>query len=343
MELVSVTEHSTLVDPAGQPSRQTIEHRVDPLTGTVASLNLALGEKARAFVGTADAALLADLAERSRAGCPFCSAAERGTRYDPAFAPEGQLRFGGALAMPNLFTKCRFDSVVVLDVAGHVLQPSAIGAAALANGLRAAADLVRRARAADPAMVHHLVGMNFLPPGGSSVPHPHFQVHVRSVPYSGVTRLTAASAAWRARAGRSFWGELLEAERGGPRWVGECGPVAWLAAFAPVHQREIWGVVPGTGSLAEVDDAGLVGLAEGIARVISFYEGLGASAFNVALLSSPLPGRGDEYSLHARVCSRPPLKAADVNYASWFGPLDGGDDVHTDAPELCAERLRTRW
>jgi galactose-1-phosphate uridylyltransferase len=343
MELVSVTEQSALVDPAGQPSRQTIEHRVDPLTGTVASLNLAIGEKARAFVGTSDLALLDELAARSRATCPFCSAAEKGTRYDPAFAPEGQLRFGGALAMPNLFTKCRFDSVVILDVGNHALRPSAVGAAALADGLRAAADLVRRARAADPAMVHHLVGMNFLPPGGSSVPHPHFQVHVRGVPYSGVARLTAASAAWKARTGRDFWGELVEAERGGPRWVGQAGPVAWLAAFAPAHQRELWGIVPGTGSLAELDEAGLRGLAEGVSRVISFYESVGAHPFNVAFLSSPLPGRGGEFSLQARVCSRPPLKSTYVNYESWFGPLYGGDDVHMEAPESYAARLRERW
>ena len=343
MELVSVTEQATLVDPAGRPGAQTIEHRSDPLTGVVASVNLALGEKARAFVGTADPALLDDLAEKSRASCPFCSAAEKGTRYDPAFAPEGQLRFGGALAMPNLFSKCRFDSVVILDVANHVLRPSAIGAAALADGLRAAAELVRRARAADPAMVHHLVGMNFLPPAGSSVPHAHFQVHVRGVPYSGVTRLTEASAAWRARTGRDFWGELLAAERGGPRWVGQAGPVAWLAAFAPVHQREFWGVVPGTGSLAEVDEAGLQGLAEGISRVISLYESMGVHAFNVALLSSPVAGRGGEYSLHARVCSRPPLKALYVNYETWFGPMYGGDEVHTEAPEAYAARLRERW
>jgi galactose-1-phosphate uridylyltransferase len=191
-------------------------------------------------------------------------------------------------------------------------------------------------------MVHHLVGMNFLPPAGSSVPHPHFQVHVRSVPYSGVARLVDASAAWRARTGRDFWSELLEAERGGPRWVGQAGPVAWLAAFAPAHQREFWGIVPGTGSLAELDEAGVIGLAEGVSRVVSYYESVGAHPFNVAFLSSPLPGRGAGYSLQARVCSRPPLKAAYVNYESWFGPLYGGDDVHMEAPESFAARLRER-
>jgi galactose-1-phosphate uridylyltransferase len=343
MELVSITEKATLIDPAGQPAEQVIEHRTDPLTGQVASINLALGEKARIFLGVADLPLLEEMQEKSRATCPFCSAAEKGTRYPPDFAPEGQLRFGAALAMPNLFSKCASDSVVILDVANHVLFPSRVGAPALANGIRATVELVRRTRATDPALVHHLAGMNFLPPAGSSVPHPHFQVHVRALPYSGVSRLLGLSAEWRRRTGRDYWTGLLEAERAGPRWLGRDGPVEWLAAFAPAKQREVWGLVPGVGSLAELDEAGVEGLAAGLSRVISGYEEAGAHSFNFAFLSSPLPGRGGEYALQVRTCSRPPLKPMYVNYESWFGPLFGGDDVHTEAPEAFAAKLRTRW
>ncbi len=344
MELVSITEQATLIDPSGQVAEQVIEHRTDPLTGQVASINLALGEKARVFLGVADLPLLEELQEKSRAGCPFCAAVEKGTRFPPAFAPEGQLRFGGALAMPNLFSKCARDSVVILDVANHVLFPSRIGAPALANGIRAAVELVRRARAFDPAAVHHLAGMNFLPPGGSSVPHPHFQVHVRGVPYSGVARLLTASAAWKARTGRDYWSALVESERtSGQRYLGRDGPVEWLAAFAPSHQREVWGMVPGTGSLAELDDAGIEGLAAGLSRVISFYEEVGAHPFTLAFLSSPAPGQGGEFALQVRACSRPALKPLYVNYETWFGPMFGGDEVHTEAPEAYAAKLRARW
>jgi UDPglucose--hexose-1-phosphate uridylyltransferase len=344
MKLVSITEQATLIDPGGTLASQVIEHRTDPLTGQVASINLALGEKARVFLGLADLPLLEEMQEKSRAACPFCSAAEKGTRFEPAFAPEGQLRFGGALAMPNLFSKCSRDSVVILDVANHVLFPSRIGAPALANGIRAAIELVRRSRAVDPAAIHHVAGMNFLPPAGSSVPHPHFQVHVRGVPYSGVARLLEASAAWRARTGRDFWRTLLESERAeGARYLGRDGPVEWLAAFAPSRQREVWGLVPGVGSLVELDEAGVEGLAAGLARVLAFYEEVGAHPFNFAFLSSPQPGRGGEFALQVRTCSRPPLKPIYVNYESWFGPLMIGDEVHTEAPETYAARLRARW
>jgi UDPglucose--hexose-1-phosphate uridylyltransferase len=341
MDLVSVTERTTLLDPAGNLAEQVIEHRTDPLTGSIASINAALGEKAKAFLGAADVALLEDLQEKSRNGCPFCAAAEKGTRFLPGLAAEGQLRVGAAVAMPNLFSKCAVDAVVVVDPASHVLFPSRIARRAIADAVLASGELVRRARAADPALVHHVAGMNFLQPGGSSVPHPHFQVHVRSVPYSGLARAMRAASDFRARTGKPFFEALLEQERGGPRHLGTCGPVEWLAAFAPANQREIWGVLPGAASLAEVGAAEADGFAEGISRTLSFYEESGTHPFTFVFLSSPEPGSG--WALHVKICSRPAFRSLYSNYDTWFTPKFLGDDVHLEAPEAYAARLRRRW
>jgi UDPglucose--hexose-1-phosphate uridylyltransferase len=343
MDLVSVTERTTLIDPSGARAEQLIEHRTDPLTGAVASINSALGEKAKAFLGAADVALLRDLEEKTRSGCPFCAAAEKGTRFLPGLAPEGQLRVGDALAMPNLFSKCALDSVVVLDPARHVLFPSQISERALADAILASGELVRRARAGDGALVHHVAGMNFLQPGGSSVPHPHFQVHVRSVPYSALARALRVAADHRARTGRPFFEALLDEERGGPRHVGATGPVEWLAAFAPSHQKEIWGVLPGVESLAQVTAAQAAGFAAGISRVLSFYEESGTHAFTLAFHSSPEPVEDSGWTLHVKLCSRPAFRPLYPNYDTWFAPLFMGDDVHVEAPESYAARLRHRW
>jgi galactose-1-phosphate uridylyltransferase len=343
MELVSVTERTTLVDPSGKPAEQVIEHRTDPLVGTVASINGALGEKAKAFLGAADVELLRDLQEKTKAGCPFCAAAEKGTRFLPAIAPEGQLRVGAALAMPNLFSKCAFDSVVIVDPARHVLFPSLLAKEALGDAVRAAAELVRRARRYDPALVHHVAGMNFLNPGGSSVPHPHFQVHVRSVPYSGIARAMEAAEEHLVATGEGFFDALLREERkAGARWVGTTGNVRWLAAFAPAHQKEIWGILPGTASLAALSDADAAAFGDGIARVVSFYEEGGVHPFTLAFHSSPQPD-AKGWALHVKICSRPAFKSLYANYDTWFGPKFVGDEVHTEAPERYAERLRARF
>lgn len=344
MELQSRIERTTMVDTAGQRVEQEIEHRIDPLTGTVASVNGVLGDKARLFLGAVDLEGLRDLEERSRDGCPFCAAREKGTRFAPEFLPEGQLRLGRSVAMPNLFSKCAFDSVVVIDQSGHVLFPSRIAPEALATAVLSAAELVRRARAFDPALVHHAAGMNFLQPGGSSVPHPHLQVHVRGVPYSGVSRLLALGSDWRSRTGRCHWEALLEHERQlGLRHLGSTGPVEWLAAWAPGNQKEVWGLLPGTGSLAEIGEAEAESFARGISRVISFYEESGTHPFTFAFLSSPRPGLGGEFWLQARLCARPAFKPFYANYDSWFGPKFIGDEAHIEAPEAWAARLRANW
>jgi galactose-1-phosphate uridylyltransferase len=307
-------------------------------------LNAAFAEKAKAFLGTADLALLDELQERSRAGCPFCSAAERGTRFLPEVSAEAQVRVGRALAVPNLFAKAGFDAVVIVDPALHVLYPSRLPADALGDAIRAAARMVRLARAGDPARVHHVAGMNFLHPGGSSVPHPHLQVHARPVPYSAVARALDAASAWRARARRSFFDALLEhEERDGTRWIGRTGAVSWVAAFAPAHQREIWGVLPGTASLATAREEDLAAFGDGIARVVSAYEAWGSHPFTLAFMSAPEAGREGEWALHVKICSRPAFKAVFANYDTWFGPLLMGDEAHVEAPETYAARLRERW
>lgn len=344
MELASITERTFLIDPAGNRTEQEIEQRIDPLTGTVASVNLALGEKAKAFLGTADVEMLRDFETRSKAGCPFCSAKEKGTRFLPDLVEEGQLSVGKALALPNLFSKCRYDSVVIVDPSRHVLFPSQLSREALGDAIRTCADLARRTRAQDASLVHHLAGMNFLQPGGSSVPHPHLQMHVRTVPFSGVARVVQRSAEYSRVQGRNFWVELLEQERrDGARYIGSTDPVEWIAAFAPAHQKEIWGVLPGVGSLIELDDRAAGSFAEGLSRILSFYEKSGVHPFTFALFSSPDAGSGRFFSLHLRICARPPFKSLYSNYDSWFGPKLVGDEAHTEPPERYAEQLRSAW
>jgi galactose-1-phosphate uridylyltransferase len=310
----------------------------------VASINTALGDKAKAFLGSADLDLLRQTEEKSREGCPFCSAAEKGTRFVGDFAGEGQIRVGKAVAVPNLFSKCTVDAVVIVDPARHVLFPSKLDPEALADAIRASAEMVRRARSHDAALVHHVAGMNFLNPGGSSVPHPHLQVHVRSVPYSAVARLDELSAAFLARTGRGYWDALLDAERhAAERYLGATGTVEWLAAYAPAHQKEIHGILPGKATLADLGDRDAQAFAAGIGKVVSFYEESGTHPFTFAFFSNPAPGAARRFALHVKLCARPAFRPLYSNYDTWFTPKLLGDDVHTEAPEQTAARLRSRF
>jgi galactose-1-phosphate uridylyltransferase len=184
--------------------------------------------------------------------------------------------------------------------------------------------------------------MNFLGPGGSSVPHPHFQVHVRGVPYSGVARLIELGEAFRNRTGSNYWEALLAQEKtNAARFIGSTGAVQWVAAYAPAHQKEIWGVLPGTSSLADLSDQAADDFAAGIAQVLSFYEESVSHAFTFAFLSSPRTSRG--FTLQVKLCARPAFRANYTNYDTWFAPKLAGDEAHTEVPEQYAARLKARW
>lgn len=344
IEFKSVIEKTYMIDPAGNRVEQTIEHRIDPLTYNVASINTMLGEKARAFLGTADVEMLTDLQEKTKTSCPFCSAAEKGTRYLKEFVSEGQLRIGNSLAMPNLFSKCAFDSVVIINHREHVLFPSQIAGEDLGNAVKAAAELVRRARKQDSSLIQHVAGMNFLNPGGSSVPHPHLQVHVRAVPYSGIERLYRQSRDFFAKTGINYWTEFVQKEKEtGARYIGPTGSVKWLAAYAPAHQKEIWGILPAVGSLAEISERDAEDFGAGLSKVITFYEKCGTHPFTFAFFSSAEEGKGRHFALHVRICSRPAFKPLYANYDTWFTPIFIGDEAHTETPEQYAGKLRETW
>ncbi len=149
---------------------------------------------------------------------------------------------------------------------------------------------------------------------------------------------------WAAKNGGSYFAALVaEEKRIGARHVGTTGAVEWIAAFAPAHQREIWGVLPGTGSLAELRDGDAASFAAGIARVVSFYEDSGTHPFTFAFHSSPETGAADTWALHVKICSRPAFKPLYANYDTWFAPKFIGDEVHTEAPESYAAKLRERF
>lgn len=335
-------EKTVLFDPEGRLFEQEIEHRVDPLMGNVASINTFLGEKAKAFLGAADTDLMRELEEKTKSTCPFCNVFEKGTRFNEDFDAEGRLVKERSIAVPNLFSKCSFDAVIIINYQNHTLFPKNIAVEDFANTISLASEIIKRVKAKDSSLVHHVLGMNFLNPGGSSVPHPHFQLHIRTVPYSKLEMILSLSKAYYDRYGKNYWHELCEMERQSDRFIGEKYNISWFAAFAPSHQREIWGILRGKSSLTQISEEDALGFAEGIAKVVSFYESVGTHPFTLAFFSAPTPC--DEFfTLQVRICSRPAFKSLYANYDSWFNPFFMGDEVHTEAPESYAKGIKALW
>ncbi len=341
MEFVSSAEKVYMIGPSGERIEQIIEHRVDPLDSSVCTINSFLGEKARTFLGNADLELLKRLEEESKSECPFCTVMEKGTRFLPEFIEKGYISAGNSVAVPNLFAKAGFDAVIVVNFKSHKLFPSEIADSDIANAIKVGMEFIIRARSHDPLSIHHVIGMNFLHPGGSSVPHPHFQAQVRRIPYSRISRLVNISKDYYDKHRRSYWSELIEKESSeGKRYIGKTGDVHWLVPFAPSHQKEVWGIYLGKGSFFDAPYDVAEDFGSGISRVISFYEEEGHYAFTFSFLSSPEEGSGGYFPLQVRLAARPAFKALYANYDTWFLPKMIGDEVLIVSPEEYAERLR---
>lgn len=341
IEFKSVKENFKMFAPDGNHFTQEIAHRVDPLTGVVATVNTFLGEKAKAFLGQADTALLEKLENDTKQNCPFCVAEKTGTRFSKEFVETGFIKYGNSIAVPNLFSKAGIDAVVIVNHTQHVLKPSKITSEDFSNAIKTGVDLIKRGRKFNNSFVHHVMGMNFLNPGGSSVPHPHFQVHLRSVPFSGVTNLLKLSDDYYLRTNKNYWNTLIDMEKKeNLRFIGNLGKTNWIVPFAPAHQKEVWGVLYNKSTLSDLSEDEAEAFGKGIHNVVSFYEEEGHFAYTFAFISSPLPDKEKSFCLQVRLCARPAFKALYSNYDTWFTPKFIGDEVHTTVPEDYCQRLK---
>ena len=312
------------------PTRVPFEVRWDPLTGQSSRLLPAgsIPPPARHD--------LRELADETRADCPFCTGAlERQTpRFPEAAVPAGRIRAGEAVLFPNLVAYARWSSVSVYSPERHLLPPEQITAGLLADNLRAQVAFAKAIVAHDPSAAWISINANHLPPSGSSIFHPHLQGTADPSPTT-VQRLLSELPSGTVRA-------YLEAERErGERHIGSRAGVDWLASFAPVGPGEVRAVVSGARSPVELDDVAVLELAHGLAATLRVYAALGFQSFNLALYGSPPTSERADH-LIVRVVARAYFGRQQRSDAMWSERLhwEGASDL---APETVAELVRAEW
>ena len=317
IEFRTETKRARLHDPRQDFALAEIESEVrhDPLTGETARI-------CHFAMRAPPAPDLAAIDELSRPGCPFCP--ER-IESDHAALPRRPrsrraARRGAATVFPNLFP---YD-----DVSG---DRRAVRRALPSDGRHARAR--RRRRAHRRARFHAgrgqprfagrdaygIVTWNYMPAAGGTQVHPHMQVIVTTTPGNAVGRQLAAAAAFRARTGRVYAEVLLEAERRGPRWIGDDGRVAWLAPFTPTGVLgDAMAVIRGRSTLAELDDADIADFAATLVRVLRAFAARGLWSFNLCLMPDAFGAAPRRHWLTARLLPRfylnPKLHVSDASY-----------------------------
>lgn len=304
--------------------------RFDPLTGRTA--RIVHGEKLSPQSRPDLTELVAD-----PPFCPFCEStieAATGT-FPPEITAEGRIRRGTAAVVPNVLAYSEYSSVGLYDTTRHFVDLPDLTEDKVRDLLTALTAYTRGVAGLGP--MWHSINANYLPPAGSSLIHPHAQSAHDRVGTTTQRALVAASAAWEG----DFWADLVEAERGGPRWIGEVGRVCALTPWAPGGFHEVWAVVRGAHDLIELTDADVSGLARVLSSTFSAYADWNLASLNWALYGGG-PRPRDDYSVLLRIVSRSNPASVYRSDVTYFERLH--DEAMIDVPpEEVANGVRARF
>ena len=268
------------------PDVQTLQIRKDPLLGDTSVFNPELKDKAQIFFGKCDQELISRLVEDTAKTCFFCgeAVAKSTPRFMPDFSSEGRIRVGEALLFPNLFSLGTYHPVIRLCDA-HFLKLSEFTPKLITNGFLAAQQFNHIAYEKDPSVAYAAVTANYLFPAGASLVHPHLQMIATPLPYSYQARMLDGCSRWQNKFGSSYFADLAQEEKTGPRYIGRIGDWHWLTPFSPLGNNEVMAIHEEKYDLDDLTLEDIIDLSSGISKVLSHYETLGHLSYNYALYS----------------------------------------------------------
>lgn len=282
IEFSSETGVTRFYDPRDdfEEASFSVEFREDPLTGWTSRI------VPSNFYRTEDPEIEEYVTDDEN--CVFCRpTVEEVTPKYPDYVGYERGSVGEAISFPNLTPSGKYMNVVVLTEQ-HSIPLDELAPETFANGFQAAIDYVLSVFQHDDTATQASVNMNFLPPAGSSIVHPHIQTLVGDRRTRVHEERFNAARAYYDSNGRSYWDDLLDAERGEDRYLGRTGSIEWIAPFAPRHHRQFTGVFDEAG-VPDPDSPSIEDLATGITRILSYYAGAGLNTFNFALFLNDDP------------------------------------------------------
>jgi len=337
-QVLQVVFHSPLKD--FELDYQEVETRADPLTGITTKVRT--GRKVWQRLYNTDEKLLAEIAEQPRDKCFFCpeKVYESTPKYPEELIPGGRIVVGEACLFPNLFAQKEYSAITVITHQ-HFVPLDEFTTDMLANAFKACSIYFNKLYERKPVRRYAEIGFNYLFPAGASIPHPHLQVMASDWPYFLIANLIDRSREYYAKAGISFWENLVQTEKEiGERYINRLGNIEWLVPFAPMREDEVHGIVRNKSNFLEFDDGDWESLADGITRVFKYYKGKGLSSCNFAVYSGPLNEKADYLWAGVRIVSRSSVQAQPINDV-WYSQNILHDGLVTEPPEELASSLRS--
>jgi galactose-1-phosphate uridylyltransferase len=334
---------SSVLEPSKNFKEEVLafEYRTDPLTGRNTTVIKGMLEYMSKFL-VSDEELLNSLVEKTRAGCPFCpeNVKTKTPMFPEDFVKGGRICVGDAVVVPNFLGHAERSILVILSKEHH-LKLKDFNSKLVFDGFKGGVVYLRKLSEVKPSIRFPGFIINYMPPAGSSMFHPHMQVLVRDRPFYLVKLMLEKSKAYFENNKSSYWADLLEKERGRERYLFGKDDVEWLVPFAPLRGiNEVEAIVRGKSNLLELTNREWLELAEGITKILQYYDREGYISFNIILVSGPLNEHLDYFDVNLRMMSRPGIQACSFTDA-WALPYLLWDGEAVEEPEHFAEKLRT--
>jgi len=321
-----------------------IEHRQDPLTGTMCLIGHNLTDKATMFFGATDKELIHKVAQKSQATCFMCPerVGSMTPMYSPDLLPEGRIKIGEATLFPNLFPLSEYHAVCALTHT-HYLNLTDFSPKILADGIQACLEFIRSVNSLKKSFKYVTINCNYLFPAGASAVHPHMQVVGGDVPYTFLAQMYDGSQRYFEQFHSSYWNDLITTEKElGERYIGHTGDVEWISSFAPLGVNEIQGILCKKHNFLDLSQSDVFALGEGLSKILAFYAKNGYSTFNLAAYSGPLDAPSEWFWSSVRIISRVNVYE---NYraSEYFLQKLLGDEVLITSPETLALQLKRKF
>ena len=314
---------------------QKIELRRDPITGLWTRINI---ERAIRFKETMAKPSEESLKrEASHAKCPFCSEkVEIATpKYPCTLIKEGRIKRGEAILFPNLHPFAKYHAVVTLS-RDHFLELHKLGEERLLDALWVARYFYMIVREKEPEYRYLLINLNYLPPAGASIVHPHLQVVIEDHPTNLLALAEMKAREYSEKYRSNIIHNYISTERDlKERYLFGTEHSEWTASFAPLANGEVIGIIRDA-FFRDMNEERLADVSHDLFKVISAYSKL----FPQRGINMTLAYCADDMILpHVRIVVRPNMSDRYVNDRGFMEVLHR-EVVVEMAPENVALLLR---
>jgi len=324
---------------------QTIEYRKDTLLERWTRINTSRASRVRQTEKKETfKQMFNEIVKESRESCYFCpsSLSEKTPSFPRNLIKNGRLKYETFIMFPNLFPYAKYHCVGVLSEE-HYLDLNAISPELLANCLLCCKEFFKTIIANDPKAKYCSINLNYLPPAGASILHPHIQILQDYKPTTMLKWIVEASWRYLQTYKRCYWSDLIESEKMlNVRFFLKGKVTDWITAFAPLGEKEVIGICRlNVSDILNLEDNELKMFAKDISHVLSLlHSRLNVKSINLSIFNGPLNENVNKaFRLHVRIIARREPTALYANDRTFMEVIQL-EPVVESLPEKVALTLR---